>query len=107
MGSAFWDQVESDTAALLSSSEAAEEILITEGSEQYAITGIFEDAYTEIEGEGKIPVPTRYTAIRIYEGDLPVRLQKHMQVTVRGETFAIAQIHNPRKNRQTVVELTG
>ncbi len=107
MGRDFWDQVGADTAALLGRSEIATEVLIIDGESTHSASGIFEHSYTELSGEGPVPVPSRYIALQVYEPDMPVRITSGMQVEVQGKRYAIGSIREPGRNGITIVELRG
>ena len=92
---------------MCSSSEVAEPFLIVDGDDQYEAAGIFEDSYQEIDAENKVPVPSRYAALKVFEADMPVQIRTSMQIQVRGKLYALSTIREPGKDGITVLELRG
>lgn len=107
MGRDFWDQVGADTAALLGCSEVATEFLIIDGECTHSASGIFEHSYTDRAGDGPVPVPSRYIALKVYEPDMPVRITSGMQIELQGKRYTIGSIREPGRNGITLVELRG
>ena len=107
MGREFWDQVGADTAALLGCSEVTTEFLIIDGESAYQASGIFEHSYTDRAGDGPVPVPSRYIALKVYEPDMPVRITSGMKIEIQGKHYAIGSIREPGRNGITVLELRG
>ena len=105
MSQEFWDQVQSDAASILGGSEVSLPMLIIDGETVIEASGIFEHSYREIEGEGLIPIPTKYLVVRICEKDLPVKIREGMQVVIGDAAYEVAGIREPGLNGITTVEL--
>ncbi len=105
MGVEFWDQVAVDTASLIGGSEVSVPFLILDGEEEYEASGIFEHSYRELAGDGPIPIPSRYAAIRVYEAAIPVRIRTGMQLKILGKTYQVMNIREPGRDGITTLEL--
>jgi hypothetical protein len=105
MGTEFWDQVASDTASLMGGSEVSIPFLIIDGEGEYEASGIFEHSYRELTGDGPIPIPSRYAAIRIYEAAMPVRIRTGMQLRIREKAYQVLNIREPGLDGITTLEL--
>lgn len=105
MGMGFWDQVASDTAALMGSSEVAIPFLILDGDEEHEASGIFEHSYREIAAEGQLPIPSRYAAMRIYEVAMPVLIRTGMHLKILNKTYQVLNIREPGRDGITTLEL--
>ena len=105
MGTAFWDQVQHDTASIIGGSEVALPMLIINGEDSFETAGIFEHSYREIEGEGLIPIPSKYLVVRICEKDLPMKIREGMQVVIGDAAYEVAGIREPGLSGITTVEL--
>jgi hypothetical protein len=105
MGTEFWDQVTSDTAALMGGSEVAIPFLIIDGEGEYEASGVFEHSYRAIETEGQLPIPSRYAAMRVYEAAMPVRIRTGMQLRIQERAYQVMNIREPGMDGITTLEL--
>ena len=105
MGQEFWDQVHSDAASILGGSEVSFPILIIDGELTVETSGIFEHSYREIEGEGLVPISSKYLVVRLCEKDLPMKIKEGMQVVIGENAYEVAGIREPGLQGITTVEL--
>ena len=105
MGQDFWNQVMRDTASIIGGSEVSLPMLIIDGETVIEASGIFEHSYREIEGEGLIPIPTKYLVVRLCEKGLPLKIKEGMQVVIGDAAYEVAGIREPGMNGITTVEL--
>ncbi len=105
MAQDFWDQVQQDAASILGGSEVALPVLIVDGETVIETSGIFEHSYREIEGEGLIPIPSKYLVVRVCEKDLPIQIREGMQVVIGEKAYEVAGIREPGLSGITTVEL--
>ena len=105
MSREFWDQVQFDTASILGGSEVSLPMLIIDGETIIKTSGIFEHSYREIEGEGLIPIPTKYLVVRLCEKELPLKIKEGMQVVIGDAAYEVAGIREPGLQGITTVEL--
>ena len=103
----FWDHVNADAALLIGGSEVSIPVVILDGEKRHDASGIFELSYREIAGEGLVPIPSRYAALRVYEKSMPIRITVGMWVVINNTEYRVSSIREPGLDGVTTLELVG